>query len=75
MTIVEVDENDQFFDRQLEKFQTNSLIADSLVPPVDLRNSLMEEHNFFNGVSPANNAYAINKDSICESFDADHFAQ
>lgn len=36
---------------------------------LSLGDSIVEEHNFFNGLpSPANNKYAINSEDVIESF-------
>lgn len=71
MTITE-DDQEQFFDNQFEKFQSVSLLENNgNNEKIDLRTSLVEEHNFFNGVSPANNAFAINYDNIDESLESE----
>ena len=64
---MEENNRETFFDEQFDNFKSNSMVTGS----IDLKESLVEEHNFFNGTSPANNAYAINNGTITESFEAE----
>ena len=56
----EADEDQDFFADKLERLHSRRSINTGSVGPqgMNLADSLVEEHNFFNGVSPANRSSA-----------------
>ena len=63
VTIVEEGDHDEWFENQFDNFIKNSAVTD-VNARVDLKASLIEEHDFFGGAIPATNpTFAINNAS------------